>query len=98
MTHEDRAHNLAVDITHDTLDFAEIKALIAQALRATWEEAEQVVNEEPELPGRMPPEIWAAIHGDQDATEEAMRIVVRKTKDNIAAALRQRGLGEMEDV
>ena len=44
------------------------------------------IANEPELPGGMPDEMWDAIKGDRDATEEGMRIVVRRTKQGILDA------------
>lgn len=43
----------------------------------------EAVHDEPELPGGMPDEMWNAIKGDRDATEQAMRIAVQQTKRNI---------------
>jgi len=51
----------------------------------------KAVDDEPELPGNMPDEMWNAISGDRDAMTEALRVVVRKTKEGIKkriAALR----------
>ena len=51
------------------------------------ETAIKAVEAEPELPGSMPDEMWDAIAGDRDATEEALRIVVRQTKAGIIERL-----------
>lgn len=45
------------------------------------------IEAEPALPGHMPDEMWAAINGDRDAIEEAMRIAVRQTKSGIKERL-----------
>lgn len=41
------------------------------------------IEQEPELPGDMPDDMWEAIKGDRDAVQEAMRIAVRQTKGGI---------------
>ena len=41
------------------------------------------IDAEPGLPGDMPDEMWEAIRDDRDAAAEAMRIVVRQTKQGI---------------
>lgn len=51
------------------------------------ETAIKAVEAEPELPGSMPDEMWNAIAGDRDATEEALRIAVRQTKAGIIERL-----------
>ena len=43
----------------------------------------KAVNDEPELPGEMPDEMWNAIRNDRDAVAEALRIAVRQTKSGI---------------
>ena len=43
----------------------------------------KAVNDEPELPGDMPDEMWNAIRNDRDAVAEALRITVRQTKSGI---------------
>ena len=43
----------------------------------------KAVNDEPELPGEMPDEMWDAIRNDRDAATHAMREVVRLTKSGI---------------
>ena len=47
----------------------------------------KAIDDEPELPGPMPDEMWDAINGDRDAVEEAMRIAVRQTKEGIKKRL-----------
>lgn len=49
----------------------------------------KAVDDEPELPGRMPYEMWEAIRDDRDATENAIRLAVQQTK----SAIRERILG-----
>lgn len=51
------------------------------------EDAIKAVEDEPELPGRMPDEMWAMINGDRDAIEELLRITVRQTKSGIIERL-----------
>ncbi len=43
----------------------------------------RAVDSEPDCPGDMPDEMWAAINGDRDATSEAIRSAVRLTKHDI---------------
>lgn len=43
----------------------------------------QAVADEPELPGRMPDEMWTTIRDDRDAVENALKITVQKTKSGI---------------
>ena len=66
---------------------------IAQALlesrNEALEEAERAVEAEPELPGDMPDEMWAAIRNDRDACQESHKITVRGTKKNIIHNIRQ---------
>lgn len=47
------------------------------------DEVEGAIDAEPELPGEIPDEMWEAIKNDRDACTEAMRIVVRQTKEGI---------------
>jgi hypothetical protein len=49
-----------------------------------------IVRSEEELPGHMPDEMWTVIANDRGAVEEAMRIAVRQTKENILAKLTAR--------
>lgn len=53
------------------------------------EEIEKIINDEPELPGTMPDEIWLATQ-DKDSLTELLRITVRKTKEGILNRLRSR--------
>jgi hypothetical protein len=50
---------------------------------------ERAIREEPELPGDIPDEMYAALQGDRDACAEALRMVVRLTKQNILARAAQ---------
>lgn len=59
----------------------EARGLMAEA-------AEKAVLDEPEYPGDMPDEMWAALKGDRDACVKAMRATVRLTKRGILARLR----------
>lgn len=47
----------------------------------------QTVKDEPELPDEMPDEMFAAICRDKKIATEAMRILVRETKESIAKRL-----------
>ena len=58
----------------------------------TLDQVMSEVDAEPELPGPMPDEMWTACNGDRDATQEAMRIVVRLTKEGIRTRLKTLGL------
>lgn len=71
-------------VTHAEL--TRLSAEVEAAERRGAERALAELDAEPEMPGPMPDEMWEAIRGDRDATEEAMRIAVRQTK----AAVRQR--------
>lgn len=53
----------------------------------TEEEVKAAIEAEPELPGDMPDEMWEACKSDRDTMQEAMRIVVRLTKEGIAKEL-----------
>lgn len=48
----------------------------------------EAIDAEPELPGDMPDEMWDLIRSDRDAATEALRIVVRETKNGIKRRLR----------
>ena len=52
--------------------------------------AVQCVEQEEELPGDMPDELWDAIKNDRDACVKSHQIAVRKTKENIIARIRSR--------
>lgn len=67
----------------NTQDLKEIFAISAEATRIERERCLKAVEDEPELPGDMPDEMWVAIAGDRDAMAEAMRIVARQTKAGI---------------
>lgn len=67
----------------------EITAALLQARRAAYEEAAKVAENEPELEGQMPMEVWAALNALP--LDEQQRMAVRATKKSIAAAIRQRG-------
>ncbi|HLP43597.1 MAG TPA: hypothetical protein VK465_18995 [Fibrobacteria bacterium] len=67
--------NLGADpVVRNTLQDA--KQEILDAVRVA-------VDAEPELPGKMPEELRAALQGDEDACTEALRIMVRLTKQGI---------------
>jgi hypothetical protein len=60
------------------------------ALQARLAQVERIILDEPELPGDMPEEMWQAIRADKETAQEAMRIAVRKTKQNILDRLQAR--------
>lgn len=43
----------------------------------------EAIDEESELPGEMPDEMWNSIKNNRDAYAEAVRIAIRLTKENI---------------
>lgn len=53
------------------------------AASAAIQTALQAIEDEPEVPGPMPDEMWEAIRNDRDACENAIRIAVRLTKEGI---------------
>lgn len=55
------------------------------AAQADVKRMRAAVENEPELPGDMPQEMYDAVKEDKDAMAELLRIVVRKTKENILA-------------
>lgn len=72
--------------------FSDREILRAKSMRSestfiTEDAALAAIENEPELPGAMPDEMWAAMNGDRDATQEAMRIAVRQTKAGIRRRL-----------
>lgn len=66
-----------------TKDLLEVIAIEVEAKRLERERCLAAVSAEPELPGDMPDEMWAAINADRDAATEALRIIVRQTKEGI---------------
>lgn len=65
------------------IDFQDIFSINAEAVRIERERCLHIVDDEPELPGPMPDEMWFAISGNREATQEALREAVRLTKKNI---------------
>jgi hypothetical protein len=62
-----------------------------------WIELEKVYNaisEVEELPGEMPDEMFKSICMDKDAASEALRIIVRQTKDELKVKLQTASEGE----
>lgn len=53
------------------------------------EDVVKAINDEPELPGEMPDEIYQAVKNDKDALTELVRITVRETKKGILERLGQ---------
>lgn len=72
-------------------DLRKILSATAEATKIERERCLQAVDDEPELPGDMPDDMWETIVGDRDATAEAMRVVVRQTK----AGIRERIIAEL---
>ena len=50
---------------------------------------EKAISDEPEYPGKMPDEMWAAINGDRDAMEECLRQTVVETKSGIVKRMKE---------
>lgn len=53
----------------------------------TEREVRAAAMAEPELPGEMPDEIWEACKSDRATMQEALRVVVRLTRDGILGRL-----------
>jgi hypothetical protein len=64
-------------------DLQRIFSACAQATRIERERCLQAVEDEPELPGKMPDEVWERIRDDRDAVEDAIRNAVKFTKIGI---------------
>lgn len=47
----------------------------------------KAVDDEPELEGRMPEELWEAIKGDREMIEDTIRTAVKQTKTSIRARI-----------
>ena len=71
----------------ETSDIVKIKNKIINDLETKLKAAERAfkiaVNEEPDLPNKMPDEMWEAIRNDRDAMENALKIAVLQTKSGI---------------
>ena len=67
----------------------DVAAIEDEGRRLERERCLEAVDAEPELPGEMPDEMWAAIREDRDAAAEAMRIIVRQTKAGIRARIEE---------
>jgi hypothetical protein len=61
-------------------DLARIFSACAEATRLERARCLQAVEDEPDLPGKMPDAVWDRIRGDRDAIEVAIRLVVKLTK------------------
>ena len=58
--------------------------------RPEWVDAIlKAVDDEPEVPGPMPDEMWKAFRNDRDAIEEGIRIAVRQTKEGIRQRIQE---------
>lgn len=67
----------------DTNDLQNIFAATAESTRLERDRCLRAVDDEPDLPGDMPDEMWTAIAGDRDAIQQVLRIAVRQTKAGI---------------
>jgi hypothetical protein len=61
-------------------DLQRIFSACAEATRLERERCLQAVEDEPDMPGKMPDAVWDRIRGDRDAIEVAIRSVVKLTK------------------
>lgn len=59
--------------------------------------AHRAIDDEPEVPGPMPDEMWEAIRNDRDAMERAIRIGVQLTKQGIRDRLADSILAELPE-
>lgn len=66
-----------------TKDLLEVIAIEVEAKRLERERCLAAVSAGPELPGDMPDEMWDALSNDRDVATEALRIIVRQTKEGI---------------
>ena len=51
--------------------------------KITLSAALKAVDDEPELPGEMPDEVWEALRSDRATMETVLRGIVQTTKQNI---------------
>lgn len=72
-----------------TKELTEIIAISNEATNNERDRCLKAVDDEPEVPGTMPDEMWNAIRDDRNAVENAIRIAVHQTK----AGIRERILG-----
>lgn len=75
----------ALHIADDLRNLTALKSLEGQ--RLTVDEAIAAIDAEPELPDDMPDEMWDACRKDRDTMQEALRVVVRLTKEGITNRL-----------
>ena len=64
----------SIPATKEAVQYA--KSYVLQVVR-------EAVEQEPELPGSMPDEMWEIIKNDRHDCEESHRMAVRETKQNI---------------
>tara|TARA_R110000868_G_scaffold90375_1_gene251010 strand:+ start:155 stop:469 length:315 start_codon:yes stop_codon:yes gene_type:complete len=69
---------------------AEILSFADAVRGAERERCEQAVRDEPELPGEMPQAMFDTVQHDKDACAEALRILVRLTKQGILERIAKR--------
>jgi hypothetical protein len=65
----------------------ELRLFCERAAQAAIDAALQAIDAEEEAPGPMPYEMWTAINGDRERTEEAIRTAIRLTKKGIRERL-----------
>lgn len=84
MTKEQKADAYAAEKYYSILDAREqvLRAYLAGYAEGQ-KEAVKAIELEPELEGSMPDEMWAVLRSDKDAAENALRIVVKQTKEGI---------------
>lgn len=73
-------------------EIEKLKAELDEAVKAFL----KAIEDEPECPGTMPDELWAAMKEDRDTATEALRITVRLTKENIKKRLQALSAKEVE--
>ena len=69
-------------------DTDEMIARITASLTQSQNEVERLrkaIEDEPELPGEMPDEMWNAMNGNREQTTLFMQFIVKTTKRNILA-------------
>lgn len=72
-----------IDRQAKNYSLADMEMFVELAAGKSVEWALYAIDQEPEVPGEMPDEMWEAIKGDRDAMTNAIRIAVRQTKEGI---------------
>lgn len=65
----------------------ELRLFCERAAQAAIDAALLAIDAEEEAPGPMPEEMWAALNGDRQLIEEAIRAAIRLTKQGIRERL-----------